>query len=79
MDGLLQFISTKQMHMRKLEDFLKALLKNGLKISPRKCQLFKTELQYMGNTIFIQGKRVCVKPLHSWLEATKQLNLNYQN
>ena len=49
----------KQMHMRKLEDLLKALLKNGLKISPRKCQLFKTELQYMGNTIFIQGKRVC--------------------
>ena len=53
------------MHMRKLEDLLKALLKNESKICPRKCQLFKTELQYMGNTIFIQGKRVCVKPLHS--------------
>ena len=26
-----------------------ALLKNGLKISPKKCQLFKTSLQYMGN------------------------------
>ena len=59
--------------MRKLEDLLKALLKNGLKISPRKCQLFKTELQYMGNTIFIQGKRVCVKPLHSQLEAIHKL------
>ena len=48
------------MHKKKLEDLLKALLKNGLKIPPRKCQLFKTELQYMGNTIFIQGKkRVC--------------------
>ena len=65
MDNLLLFTLSKQMHMRKLEDLLKALLKNGLKISPRKCQLFKTELQYMGNTIFIQGKRVCVKPLHS--------------
>ena len=53
------------MHMTKLEDLLKALLKNGLKISSRKSQLFKTELQYMGNTILIQGKRVCVKPLHS--------------
>ena len=61
------------MHMRKLEDLLKALLKNGLKISPRKCQLFKTELQHMGNTIFIQRKRVCVKPLHSWLEAIQKL------
>ena len=27
--------------MAKLEDLLKALLKNGLKISPMKCQLFK--------------------------------------
>ena len=31
---------------------LKALLKNCLKISPKKCQLFKTSLQYMGNKIF---------------------------
>ena len=73
MDDLLLFTPFKQMHMRKLEDLLKALLKNGLKISPRKCQLFKTELQYMGNTIFIQGKRVCVKPLHSQLEAIQKL------
>ena len=73
MDDLLLFTPSKQMHMRKLEDLLKALFKNGLKISPRKCQLFKTELQYMGNTIFIQGKRVCVKPLHSRLEAIQKL------
>ena len=46
MDDLLLFTPSKQMHMRKLEDLLKALLKNELKISPRKCQLFKTELQY---------------------------------
>ena len=73
MDNLLLFTPSKQMHMTTLDDLLKALLKNGLKISPRKCQLFKTELQYMGNTIFIQGKRVCVKPLHSWLEAIQKL------
>ena len=72
MDDLLLFTPSKQMHMRKLEDLLKALLKNGLKIS-KKCQLFKTELQYIGNTIFIQGKRVCVKPLHSRLEAIQKL------
>ena len=29
-----------------------------LKISTKKCQLFKTELQYMGNIIFIKDKRV---------------------
>ena len=59
MDDLLLFTPSKQMHMRKLEDLLKALL--------------KTELQYIGKTIFIQGKGVCVKPLHHRLEAIQKL------
>ena len=37
MDDVLLFTPSKQSHMRKLEDLLKALHKNGLKISPRKC------------------------------------------
>ena len=54
-------------------DLLKALLKNGLKISPKKCQLFKTELQYMGNIIFIKDRKVCVKPLRSRLKAIQEI------
>ena len=73
MDDLLLFTPSKQSHMRKLEDLLKALLTNGLKIPPNKCQLFRKELQYMSNTIFIQEERVCVKPLHSRLEAIQKL------
>ena len=65
MDDLLLFTPSKKVHMDKLEDLLKALRKNGLKISPKKCQLFKTELQYMGNTLFIKERRVCIKPLCS--------------
>ena len=63
MDDLLLFMSSKRSHMDKLEDLLKALLKNGVKISSWKCQLFKTNLHYMGNEIFIQDKRVFVRPL----------------
>ena len=63
MDDLLLFTPTTKSHIAKLEDLLKALLKNGLKISPKKCQLFRKDLQYMGNTIFIKEKRNCVKPL----------------
>ena len=44
MDDLLLFTPSKKSHIAKLEDSLKALLKNGLKISPKKCQLFRTEL-----------------------------------
>ena len=53
MDDLLFFTPSKRSHIDKLEDLLKALLKNGLKVSPRKCQLFRTNLQYRGNEIFI--------------------------
>ena len=73
MDDLLLFTPTKASHFEKLEDLLKTLLKNGLKISPKKCQLFKTDLQYMGNTIFIRNKRVCVRPLRSQIEAIQKL------
>ena len=59
MDDLLLFTPSMQSHVIKLEDLLKALVKNGLKISPKKCQLFRKELQYMGNIIFIQENRVC--------------------
>ena len=75
MDNLLLFTPPKKPHIAKLEDLLKALLKNGLKISPRKCQLFKTELQYMQNVIFIKYRQVCVKPLRSRLEAIQKLRL----
>ena len=69
MDDLLLFIPSKRSHITKLEDLLKVLCKNGLKISPKKCQLFRKELQCMGKTIFIEDRRVCVKPLRSRLEV----------
>ena len=65
MDDLLVFTPSKRAHIAKLEDLLKALRKNRLQISHKKCQLFRMELQYMGNIIFIKDRRVCVKPLHS--------------
>ena len=73
MDDLLLFTPSKKSQMDKLKDLLKTLLKNGLKISPMKCQLFRTNLQYMGNEIFIQDKRVCVQPWRSRLEAIQKL------
>ena len=73
MDDLLLFTPSKDSHMNKLEDLLKALLKNGLKISAKKCQLFKTSLQYMENKIFIHNRKVCVQPLRNRLEVIQKL------
>ena len=73
MDNQLLYTPTKKSHMVKLEGLSKESLKNGLKISPKKCQLFRKELQYKGNTIFIKDKRVCVQLLRSRLEAIQNL------
>ena len=73
MDDLILFTPSKESHINKLEDLLKALLKNRLKISPKKCPLFKRSLQNMGNEIFIDNKEVCVKPLRSRSEAKQKL------
>ena len=47
MDDLLLFTPAKKSHIAKLENLLKALLKNRHKISPKKSQLFRTEIQYI--------------------------------
>ena len=73
MDDLLLFTPSYSSHMAKLEDLLKALLKNRLKSLPKKCQLFRTNLNYMGNEIFIQNRTACIKPLRNRLEAIKKL------
>ena len=73
MNDLLLFTPSKISHRDKLEDLLKALLMNGLKISAKKCQLFRTNFQYMGNEIFIQNKKQCVQPLRNRLEAIQKL------
>ena len=48
-------------------------MKSGLKISPKKCQLFRTNLQYMGNEIVIRNRKVCVHPLKNRLEVIQRL------
>ena len=73
MDDLLLFTPMKSSHFDKLEDLLKVIYKNGLQISPKKCQLFKIDLQYMDYTIFIRNKRVCVRPLRSQIGAIQKL------
>ena len=45
LDNLLLFTPPKKSHIAKWDDLFKALLKNGLKISPKKCQFFRNELQ----------------------------------
>ena len=71
MDDLL-IHSSKKLHFDLIEKLLKGLCLHGLKLSPKKSQLFKTELTYMGNVFTIDDCRMTIKPLRTRLEAIER-------
>ena len=68
MDDLL-IHSSKSTHWKLLEQLLQSMCKNGLQLSPKKCQLFRTKLTYMGNEFMISKKQMTITPLRSRTEA----------
>ena len=65
--------SKRKDHLNHLMALLKALIKNGLKISPRKCQLFQQKLTYMGQTLLIKENTPCIRPLRFRVDAVQRL------
>ena len=53
MDDLLLFTPSKKVHMDKLEDLLKALRRNGLKISPKKCSVIQDRITIYGKYLYL--------------------------
>ena len=72
MDDLLIY-STKVDHWKLLEQLLKSMCKNGLRLSPKKCQLFRTNLTYMGNEFIINKRTITITPLRSRTEAINKI------
>ena len=72
MDDLLVH-GLKENHLNRLETLFKAMIKHGLKLSPKKCQLFRKHLVYMGNVFHIDGTTISITPLQSRVEAIQKL------
>ena len=72
MDDLL-IHRTKVAHWKLLEQLLKLMCKNGLRLSPKKCPLFKTQLTYMGNEFSINKRTMTITPLRSRTEAISEI------
>ena len=72
MDDLLLH-STKVAHWKLLEQLFQSMCKNGLKLSPKKCQLFITKLTYMGNEFVINKRTMTITPLRSGTEAISKI------
>ena len=72
MDDLLLY-STKVTHWKLLEQLFQSMCKNGLKLSPKKCQLFRTKLTHMGNEFVINKRTMTLTPLRSRTEAISKI------
>ena len=73
MDDLL-IHGLKRNHMDRLEALLKAMIKHGLKLSPKKCQLFMKHLVYMGNVFHIDGSTISITPCNQELMQFRSYN-----
>ena len=70
---LITFHSLKESTYGKVRRLIKGFIKEWAQNITKKCQLFKTELQYIENTIFIKDRKVCIKPLRNRIEAILKL------
>ena len=72
MDDLLLH-GLKTDNMKHFEHLLKALISHGLKLSPRKCQLFMKHLVHLGNVFHIEYGIITITPMKSRIEAIQKL------
>ena len=60
-------------HMTLFEHLLTSLISHGLKVSPRKCQLFIKHLVYLGNVFHIEDGVTIITPMKSRIEAIQKI------
>ena len=65
--------SNKAAHWKLLEQLLQSMCKNGLKLSPKKCQLFRIKLIYVGNEFVINKRTMTITLLRSRTEAITKI------
>ena len=60
-------------HLDLFKNLLISLIEHGLKLSPRKCQLFMKHLVYLGNVFHIEDGVITITPMKSRIEAIQKL------
>ena len=55
LDDVLTFSKTPEEHLEHLEKVFRVLRKAGLRLKPKKCTLFRTEVRYLGHVINKEG------------------------
>ena len=75
MDDLIIFSKSLPEHLEHLDLLLDGISKHGLKISPRKAKLCKTQVTYMGHIISVGEKGPCISAMKSKCEAIRNLKV----
>ena len=73
MNDLILFTPSKGVPYEQIGRYIECFIKTWIEDIAQQMPIFKTSLQYMGNEIFIEIKKVCVKPLRNRLEAIQKL------
>ena len=60
-------------HMQLFKQLLVSIILHGLKLSPRKCQVFRKHLVYLGNVFDIENGVITITPMKSRIEANQKL------
>ena len=72
MDDLMMY-GLRDGHLKLFKNLLISLIEHGLKLSPRKCQLFMKHLLYLGNVFHIEDGVITITPMKSRIEAIQKL------
>ena len=73
-DDIILFSPDKASHKHSLTKVLKALSDNGLKVSPKKCKLFRDDVEYMGHKITInKAGEPCFQPMNNRCASIRQI------
>jgi len=73
LDDIIVFSRTFEGHVEHLRTVLRKLREHGVKLKPRKCSLFKREVQFLGRVVSGDGYRMdpgCVKAIEKLKEVS---------